>query len=442
MVGRPLTIPVPTRRFAVLVLASSGLLLLAGLPAMPAVLLVDVVLVVLLVVDATLAPRAEDLGLTRDLPEVLALDGTGEVRWALRNPSRWPIVVDLADELVPSLRAGSRRVRWRIGAHRRVSATTAIRPARRGRFDLAAVTVRITGPFGLGARQRRVALPASLRVYPHFRSRDEAELRIDKARILEVGLRSASGRGGGTEFDQLREFTVDDESRRIDWAATARAQKTIVRTFRAERNQSLITLLDVGRVMAARVDDVPRIELAMDAAMMLTYVATRLGDRAGLVAFDRELRAVVPPGNTRGQVGRVTEAMYQLEPALTESDYRGAFAATIGRFRRRTMLVILTDLVEQAVGESLVPALPLITRHHVVVVAAVQDPEVLTWSRRVPEDALDAYRKAAALASLAERQRTAARLRSLGVVVVDAPPGRMAPLLADTYLHVKATGKL
>ena len=121
--------------------------------------------------------------------------------------------------------------------------------------------------------------------------RDEAELRINKARILEVGLRSAQGLGGGTEFDQLREYSVDDEFRRIDWAATARAGKAIVRTYRAERNQTVISLLDNGRVMAGRVDDVPRVEHAMDAVMMLTAVATRLGDRAGLVVFDREVRA-------------------------------------------------------------------------------------------------------------------------------------------------------
>ena len=149
-----------------------------------------------------------------------------------------------------------------------------------------------------------------LRVYPPFRSRDEAELRINKARILEVGLRSAQGLGGGTEFDQLREYTVDDEFRRIDWAATARAGKAIVRTYRAERNQTVISLLDNGRVMAGRVDDVPRVEHAMDAVMMLTAVATRLGDRAGLVVFDREVRAVVPPAHGRDQLGRVTEAMY------------------------------------------------------------------------------------------------------------------------------------
>ena len=120
-------------------------------------------------------------------------------------------------------------------------------------------------------------LAGLLRVHPAFPSREEAELRINRARILEVGLRSAKGRGGGTEFDQLREYGVDDEFRRIDWAATARAGKAMVRTYRAERNQNVLLLLDNGRVMAGQVADVPRVEHAMDAVMCLTTVATRLG---------------------------------------------------------------------------------------------------------------------------------------------------------------------
>ena len=160
-----------------------------------------------------------------------------------------------------------------------------------------------------------------------------------------------------------------------------------MRTYRAERNQTVLLLLDNGRVMAGRVDDVPRVEHAMDAVMMLTTVATRLGDRCGLVAFDSEVRAVVPPGHGRHQLGRVTEAMFDLEPALVESDYRGAFAETLSRFRRRALLVVLTELVEQAVAESLLPALPLIARDHLVVVGAVRDPDVERWARAAPDDA-------------------------------------------------------
>ena len=344
--------------------------------------------------------------------------------------------------MAPSLHADSRRGRVRLAAHDRREVATAIHPRRRGRFAIAALTVRVQGPLGLVWRQSSRRQPAVLRVYPPFRSRDEAELRINRARILEVGLRSAQGRGGGTEFDQLRDYSVDDEFRRIDWSATARTGRAIVRTYRAERNQTVISLLDNGRIMAGRVDDVPRIEHAMDAVMMLTAVSTRLGDRAGLVLFDREVRSVVPPGHGRDQLGRVTEAMYAVEPVLAESDYLGAFAATLARFRRRAMLVLFTDLVEQAVGETLLPALPLIARSHLVVVAAVQDPDVVRWALATPGDAAGAYRKAAAVSALDERRRATARLRGLGATVVDAPPGRLAPLLADAYLKVKAVGRL
>jgi uncharacterized protein (DUF58 family) len=295
---------------------------------------------------------------------------------------------------------------------------------------------------GLASRQRRRQLPGVLRVYPPFKSRQEAELRIDRARILEVGLRSARGQGGGTEFDSLREYGVDDESRRIDWAATARTTRVIVRTYRAERNQTVLLLLDTGRTMAGQVDAVPRLDHAMDAVMMLTAVATRLGDRAGLVAFDQSVRAIVGPGHARGQLGRVTEAMYTLEPRLVESNYRTAFAQTLARFRRRALLVLLTELAEAPVAETLLPALPLVARDHLVLVAGIRDPAVDDWAGAVPANAGEAYRKAAAVEALDGRRRTVARLRGLGATVVDAPPGRLAPQLADAYLHLKATGRL
>jgi uncharacterized protein (DUF58 family) len=413
-----------------------------GLGGLVGLLLVNAVLSTLAVVDRFRAVDPASIPVRRSLPDVVSLGASATISWEIENPADRRIHVDFADELVPSLHATGRGATLHIAGRDLALAHATITPSRRGRFVVDEVAVRVDGPLGLVARQHTRHEPQVLRVYPLFRSRDEAELRIDKARILEVGLRSAKGRGGGTEFDQLREYSVDDEFRRIDWPATARAGKAIVRTYRAERNQTVINLLDNGRVMAGRVDGVPRVEHAMDAVMMLTAVATRLGDRAGLVMFDRELRAVVAPGHRTDQLSRVTEAMYAVEPALAESDYRDAFAQTLARFRRRTMLVISTDLVEQAVGESLIPALPLIVRHHLVVVASASDPEVARWAASAPTDAEGAYRKAAAVAAVTERQRTAARLRGMGVTVVDAVPGQLAPRLADAYLRVKATGRL
>lgn len=434
--------PIPTRRFALIALALSVPMLFVplGLPA--SLLLVNGVLLAVALADWSRAVAPAALDMERHLPAVVTMGAEAEVVWRARNPTPHRLVVMLADELAPSLGAASRRARLVVPPRGVATAATTMRPTRRGRFEISDLVVRVEGPWGLAARQATVRRPAVLSVHPRYQSVAEAELRIDRARLLEVGLRSAQGRGGGTEFDALREYTVDDETRRIDWAATARAGRAIVRTYRAERNQTVLCLLDNGRTMAARVGGVPRVEHAMDAAMMLTHVASRLGDRAGLLAFDREVRVVVGPRHGQGQLARVAEALYDLEPALAESDYRGAFSATLSRFRRRALLVLFTELAEQAFTETLLPALPLVGRHHIVVVAAVVDPDVSAWAASAPDDATGAYRKAAAVAALAERRRVAARLRGLGATVVDAPPGELAPRLADAYLRVKATGRL
>jgi uncharacterized protein (DUF58 family) len=437
---------IPTRRLVALAAALAVALLfypgdlVGGL--LGSLAIVNGMLVVIALLDAWAAPRARYLSIERDHAPVVVMGIEAEWRWHLHNASSRRMVVRFADELAPSLGARRRRVPVTLKAGARAVATTTIRPSRRGRFEVTELVVRINGPLGLAARQTRRRQPTVLRVYPPFRSRDEAELRIRKARILEVGLRSARGLGGGTEFESLREYTPDDEFRRVDWAASARTGRTIVRTYRPERNQTVIVLLDNGRLMAGRVAGVPRIEHAMDAAVMLGHVASRLGDKAGMLTFDATVRSIVPPGRHHDQSTRLTEAMYALEPALLESDYHGAFTALLARFRRRSLIVILTDLVEQAVGESLLPALPLILRNHMVVIGSVRDPEVVRWATEVPADTEAVYRKAAAVTSLAERDRTVARLRGMGVTVVDSPPGQLAPRLTDTYLTIKSTGRL
>ena len=434
--------PVPTRRLALvaLALAAVRLVLPDQVPGGSLLLVAFVVAAGLL--DWAVAVAPSDVVVERAVPAVVGLGAEADLRWRVTNRSRRRVRAHVADELAPSLRAGRRRFTVDLPPRATASVRTTLRPSRRGRFTPTEVAVRTEGPAGLAARQARRRVPGLVRVYPPFRSREEAELRIDKARILEVGLRSAKGRGSGTEFDQLRDYGPDDDHRRIDWAATARTGRPIVRTYRAERNQVVVLLLDAGRTMAGQVAAVPRLEHAMDAAMCVTAVATRLGDKTGLIAFERQIRAVVPPAAGRHQLGRVTEAMYDLEPELVEADVRAAFTAAITRFRRRSMIVLLTDLVEQSVGESLLPALPLVARNHLVLVGAVQDPEVLRWAAEPAGDAEAAYRKAAAVAALQARARTTARLRAVGVTVVDATPGKLAPMLTDAYLDAKAVGRL
>ena len=439
-------LPVPLPRVALLVAAGALIQVVVAVVAPelgPAVLVVWLAVVtVVALADLASAPSPDAIGMRRELPHAVDLDADAALHWIVSNPTAQAQRVAVADELAPSLRPRVRRTDLIVPARGTASVAVAFRPGRRGRFRPDEVVVRTRGRWGLVARQGRRSLPGEVRVHPRFRSRHEAELRITRARMLHAGIRATRIRGAGTEFDQLREYTVDDESRRIDWAATARAGRPIVRTHRAERNQTVVNLLDAGRVMAGRVEDVPRLEHAMDAVMTLTAVAAGIGDRCGLAVFDRALHTVVGAGSGRSQLARVTEAMFDLEPALVESDYHGAFAAALGRFRRRAMLVVHTDLVDQVVAETLLPAMPLVARHHLVVVAAVRDPDVVGWRRGPVADGDEARRRAAAASSLADRDRAAARLRAAGAMVVDAPPHEVGPRLADVYLSVKATGRL
>ncbi len=436
----------PTRRFALLAAAVGvGLWFLPGEfdgSLLWPLLAVNLLLLLVGAADALAAVKPGLLVVSRDHPPVVVMGNRAHLTWTVQNTGPRAARFVLADELADSLGADTRRAGAHLAAGATATLTTSFRPTRRGRFTISEVVMRSTGPLGLMTRQHRRQVPTVLRIHPPFKSRDEAELRIRKGRILEVGLRSARGLGGGTEFEQLREYTADDEFRRVDWAASARAGKPIVRTYRPERNQTVMVLLDNGRLMAAQVDGVPRLEHAMDATIMLTAVASGLGDKIGLVTFDQQVRSIVAPARHGHQVSRVTEAMFELEPVLAESDYQEAFRQTLVRFRRRALLVILTDLAPGAVTDSLIPALPMILRNNLVVIGAVRDPEVAHWSEGVVVDAAQTFRRSAAVAAVDDRERLVARLRGMGATVVDAVPGKLAPALADVYLHVKNTGRL
>ncbi len=427
------------------------LALLAALLA-PVVLLVDerpwltlvgVAATILLVwlADWSLTTPPSQIGIARTIPSSVTLGRAGTMSWLVRNGSSRSASVHFAEGLAPSLGFDARRATLKLPAGRGATVETDLHPTRRGRFPLAELVIRVDGPLGFAGRQQTRWIPAELRILPRFPSRAEAELRLRRSR-LDMGLRSARMRGGGSEFEQLRDFTVDDEFRKIDWSATARADRLIVKTFRTERNQTVINILDNGRLMAGQVAEVPRSEHPMDAIMAVTTVATGLGDRTGLLVFDKSVRASVPASARSTQLSRVTDAMFDIEPELAESDYRGAFTETLLRFSRRTMLIIHTELIEQTVGEFLLPALPLLTRSHVVVIASVRDPQIEEWATTPPETAEEAHLHAAARASLSERQRTIAELRRTGTTVIDAVPGKLAARLMDHYLDVKARGRL
>ncbi len=425
----------------------AGLLALLGAlvvgllaPAWWGLLLVTGLLVVLVAVDVALAGSVRALHLDRSGDVAVRLGEPAAVSLRVGNVSARRLRGRVRDAWPPS--AGATRQRHDLdvppGESRQV--VTSMRPTRRGDRFAHRVTIRALGPLGIAARQGSHEVPWRVRVLPPFTSRKHLPSKLARLRQLD-GRASVMIRGQGTEFDSLREYVVGDDVRSIDWRASARADDVMVRTWRPERDRRILLVLDTGRTSAGRVGDAPRLDAAMDAALLLAALASRAGDRVDLLAYDRRVRARVEGVTGSELLPALVEAMAPLEPTLVEPDYAGLVSTVLARMSRQSLVVLLTGLDATPVREGLLPSLSMLVRRHRVIVASVGDPRVdaMAASRGDTEGVYDA---AAAERAKADRDQVGELLSRRGVEVVDGSPDQLPPMLADRYLALKAAGRL
>ena len=421
-------------------LAALGALVVGfAVPSMTGVLIVSGIVLVLCLVDAALASPVRPIRLHRAGDRTVRLGESATVSMYLTNDGR-RLRGMLRDAWPPSAGAIGERTALDVepGGRRRIDLT--LRPTRRGDRIADRVTVRSIGPLGLAGRQGTHVVPWTLRVLPPFHSRRHLPSRL--ARLRELDGRSAVRiRGAGTEFDSLREYVVGDDTRSIDWRATARGGGVVVRTWRPERDRHVLLVLDTGRTSAGRVGDAPRLDASMDAALLLAALATRAGDRVDLLAFDRRTRAVVERPSTSETLPRLVDAMANLEPELLETDYRGLAVEVLRRAGRHSFVVLFTGLDAGPVEDGLLPVLGQLTHRHTVLVAAVADPRLAEMAE-ARGDTAAVYGAAAAERDRAGRIRVSRLLERHGAHVVDALPEQLPPAVADAYLELKAAGRL
>ncbi|MET8629980.1 DUF58 domain-containing protein [Kitasatospora sp. NPDC004669] len=396
-------------------------------------------------VDLVLAAPVRSLRIDRGGDTTVRLGESASVELTVTNPSGRPLRALVRDAWAPSAwRPGTAETASRhpltVPAGERRRAISVLTPSRRGDHHAHRVTVRSLGPLGLAGRQGSHNVPWTIRALPPFTSRKHLPSRLARLRELD-GRTSVLTRGQGTEFDSLREYLPGDDVRSIDWRASARRNTVAVRTWRPERDRHILVVLDTGRTSAGRVGDAPRLDAALDAALLLTALATRAGDRVDLLAHDAHKRATVAGSSANEILPAFTDAMAVLEPALHETDMRSLVATALKMAPHRSLIVLLTGLDAAPVEDGLRPLLPLLTKRHEVVLASVADPhlDVLAAGRGTLQAV---YGAAAAEQTRADRRATAEHLTRHGVTVLDAPPSRIAPALADTYLALKAAGRL
>jgi uncharacterized protein (DUF58 family) len=397
-------------------------------------------LLLLIGVDVALAGSVRALVLARDGDIAVRLGEPATVTLSVTNTSARRVRGLLRDAWPPSAGAATTRHRVDVPPGERRRVDTLLQPTRRGDRLAYRVTVRSVGPLGVAARQGSHAVPWRVRVLPPFTSRRHLPAKLERLRQLD-GRSAANVRGPGTEFDSLREYVVGDDVRSIDWRASARAADVMVRTWRPERDRRILLVLDTGRTSAARVGDAPRLDAAMDAALLLAALASRAGDRVDLLAYDRRVRSRVEGASASALLASLVSAMAPLEPALVETDYAGMVATVLARSARRSLVVLLSALDPAPVEEGLLPVLGPLVRRHTVVLASVGDPRVVRLAAG-RGDAETVYGAAAAARAVVDRRRVAEVLERRGVEVVDAPPDHLPPLLSDRYLALKAAGRL
>lgn len=436
---RPRSRIAPTPRLAWLVLAASLPALYA--PTAWLSLALNAVLVTVALVDLIRSRRR--LEAVRKPVGVLSLGTDNPVALEARATDGGPaLTVELKDDLPLHLD--------RFGEWPRVTlpegggwagAEYRVKPGRRGQYSLGPFHLRHVSPLGLWTRRLTFRDVTGAKVYPNLKAARQWEIAIRQGRHLE-GLKRARVRGTGTEFESLREYQEGDEYRAINWAATARTGKLVTNLFQIDRSQPVMLLVDAGRMMIPQVKGLAKLDHALNAALLLATVAAERGDHCGLMLFGGEVKAFMPPRKGRGQVLGMVEALYDVAPEQVEPDYGRMIGWFRAKHKKRSLVVLFTDMVDPDINRGLIEHLSVLATHHVVLLVCLTDPELLRVAGQSPADSRGVYEKAAALEVLAQRADTKARLQSKGVLVIDVPPEEFSTAVVNQYLTIKEQGRL
>lgn len=418
----------------------AGVLVVVLVPSPATVLVVGLAVACLVLLDVLLAPSPRTLRVSRDLPRSTRLGQTVTDTLTVSSHAAREVDLEVRDAWPPSAGAVGERGALTIPPGQRRRHRTALTPTRRGDRRAERVTVRVRGPLGLAGRQASLCAPATLRVLPAFSSRRHLPSRL--ARLREMDGRSAvQVRGAGTEFDSLRQYVAGDDVRSIDWRSTARRGDVVVRTWRPERDRRVLLVLDTGRTAAARLGEGTRLDAQIEAALLLSALASRAGDRVDVIALDEAVRAQVRGQSGPALMSALADGLAPVEPALVETSWSLA-AGTVSRtLSQRALVVVLTGLEGSSADAATLRALAPVVREHTVLVASATDPGLAELRER-RSDTESVYVAAAAEQDLLELEAARDRLRRAGAEVVEASAEGLAPALADAYLALKAAGRL
>lgn len=386
-------------------------------------------------VDALAVPSRKAVQCSAEVPGTLYIGEEEDVVLTVRMPSRRrvpvTVAVDLSDRLVPQPQLRGRASSEGTGFRLRLV------PTRRGRIVVERAWIRYAGPLGLMAAVAQVDLKRQAAVVPNIRPVKTVALRFMTDREFRAGLKIERYKGDGTELDSLKEHVAGEDHRAIDWKASARHKKIVTRQFRAERNHQVILAIDTGHLMCEPLAGIPKVDHAVNAALLLSYISLKAGDRVGLATFDSRFGLYVEPkGGLRG-FNVLSHMVGKVDYSDRETNYTLGLTSIGQRLSRRSLIVVLTDFVDTISAELMVENLDRLSRRHVIIFVALQDPGLAATAAGDPATLLELNRAVVAGGLLRDREVVLRRLRRLGIYPIDAAPAQVSPRLINTYLDIK-----
>lgn len=422
---------------------SGGLLALLAVahpPLLWGAVAVDVLAAMLVLVDMLTLPAAHAFQVRRQHDPVLSLGARNRIEIVLEHTLTTPHYARLRDEPPPDTEWDTREFAVKLLPNQPTTVAYHLTPRYRGEARFEDIFLRVEGRLRLVAQTYRLPARERVPVYPNLLQMREYDLLRHRGLLRQMGFRQYRLRGIGSEFESLREYTPDDEFRKIDWNATARRGKLIVRDYQAERSQNVLLLLDAGRNMLAEVEGMRKFDTVLNTALMLAYVAVQMDDKVGAMVFADEVDQFVPPQRGRAQVAQLTERLHAVQPRLVEPDYLYMITYLARRWRKRSLMVFFTDLIDPDSSRMLLHAVSALRKQHLCVVVTVADPRLRAWSQQLPDSPQTLYRRAISTQVLTDRFAAIRTLERMGVHAIDSAPETLVADLVNYYMQVKARG--
>lgn len=398
-------------------------------------------LLALLLADWRMTPAADVWDVTRTHEDRLSLAAPNQIDVDVRlRRSPRALRVWLRDEppVTFGIDADERILEKSVPPSETTNFRYDVRPPRRGDYQFGDLHLRWQSVLGLITRQTRVKASESVKVYPNLVDVKKYDLLLRKNRLWELGLRNTKIFGSGTEFERLRDYQTDDEYRRINWKATARRGKPISVEYETERSQNIMAMLDIGRMMRSPVGEIAKIDYAINAVLLLAYVAAQKGDKLGLLTFADQVEGWLAPRGGKGQFHRMLEVLYAVESQTVEPNYNAAFGYLAARQSKRSLVLVFTDLTGSVSMDTLVAQLGRLRKRHLVLLVTLRDPTVQHMAEQDVSNSESLYQRTVAEQLLDERRLTLEKLQRRGVHTLDVAADELSIAVINRYLELKS----